>query len=289
MISNEIKKKIHFLQLKTKKMLSGSLVGDYSTAQKGSGFEFDQIRAYEQGDDVRFIDWKSSARSMNLLVKQYLEERNRTILIAFDISSSTLFSSGNAALKYEWMAQIAAVIALIADYGKDKTSLVFFSDKIEDVIELGCGPVHVQRLMHRLFSCEVMNNKKTDLAVVFDYIAQSSKQRAVLFIVSDFIDLHNYERALRMATQRNEIIAIRCLDSTECAMPNVGILAMEDIETGERITIDTGSKYWQPWHQTRLRAQEQLLKKYNIDLLQISPQQDFFPAVVNFFKQRMMY
>src|SRR5579862_8407903 len=143
MLSPEIIKKIRQIEIATRRLLTGSLVGDSRSAVKGEGFEFDQIRDYQMGDDVRAIDWNSSARMDKLLVKQYIQERNRTVILAVDVSASTLFSSDDA-LKSDIIAQLASVLALVADYGKDTVSLLLFSDEIELFIPAGRGRQHVR-------------------------------------------------------------------------------------------------------------------------------------------------
>ena len=130
MISADVAKRIREIEIYTKRMVSGSLIGDTTSAYKGSGLDFDQLREYQQGDDVRFIDWHSSARADKLLVRQYIEERNRTIILAVDCSASTFFGSQQR-LKYDYMAEIAAILALVGNYGKDKVGLLLFSDNIE--------------------------------------------------------------------------------------------------------------------------------------------------------------
>src|SRR5665647_3240289 len=146
MISSEILKKIKQIEIYTQRLLTGSLVGDSRSAIKGQGLEFDQLREYQMGDDVRFIDWSSSARMDKLLVKQYIEERNRTVLLAVDVSASTFFSSDQE-LKNESMAQIASVLALVADYGKDHVGLILFSDEIEEFVPPSAGRMHVRLIM----------------------------------------------------------------------------------------------------------------------------------------------
>lgn len=179
MLSPEIITKIRQIEIHTRRLLSGMMVGDFNSAKKGSGFEFDQIRDYHMGDDVRFIDWKSTARSNKLLVKQYIEERNRTVVIVVDVSSSSLFSSVGA-MKYDVMSHVAAVLALVADYGKDHASLVLFSDDVELVIPPRSGRKHIHTIMKHLFSLRV-EHKKTNLGAVLKYLAGLPSKDAVVF------------------------------------------------------------------------------------------------------------
>lgn len=287
MLSPEIVKKIRQIEIHTKRLLSGLLIGDFSSARKGSGFEFDQIRDYYMGDDVRYIDWKSTARSSKLLVKQYIEERDRHVIIVVDVSCSTLYSSAGAS-KFDVMAQVAAVLALVADYGKDHASLVLFSDDIELVIPPNTGKKHIHAIMKALFSHH-SDRKKTDLSVVLKYLASISSKDAVVFFISDFID-SGYERFLPVVAKKYDFIAVRCLDANEATFPDVGFLTLDDMETGKECVLDTRDRAGVAAFLQR-RAQDQAMgfKKYGIDYLDLSPHKPFIGDVIRFFRQRMMY
>ncbi len=287
MLSPDIVKQIRQIEIHTKRLLSGLLIGDFSSARKGSGFEFDQIRDYQMGDDVRFIDWKSTARSSKLLVKQYIEERDRTVIIVVDVSSSSLFSSAGES-KFTSMSQVAAVLALVADYGKDHASLVLFSDEVELVIPPKTGRKHIHSIMKHLFSHR-LEKRKTDLSVVLKYLASIPSKDAVVFFVSDFID-SGYERFLQLAAKKYDFIALRCLDTNEQAFPQVGFLTIDDIETGKQFVLDTRDKAGvSTFLQQRATEQAALFKKCGIDYLEISPHKPFVGDIIRFFRRRMMY
>lgn len=183
-LDKEILQKIKQIEIQTRRLLSGSQVGDYSSAQKGSGFEFDQIREYQVGDDVRFIDWNSSARSNKILVKQYIEERNRTIMLLVDHSESTFFGSSRF-LKSQVIAQIASVLALVADYGKDHVGALLFTDEVTSVIPPKRGRQHVREIMGHVLSTPAAG--KTSLTCVLKRLIELQKRDAVVFIISDFM------------------------------------------------------------------------------------------------------
>ena len=292
MLSKEIIKKIKNLEIYTRRLLSGMHVGDYSTAQKGSGFEFDQLTEYQQGDDVRFIDWKGSARASKLLVRKYLEERNRTIFLFVDVSSSSFYSS-EPLLRYEVMAQIAGVIALVGDYGKDHVGLVLFSDQVEKVVSPGRGRKHMHSIMETLFSWTETSGqtKKTDLNIPFSYLSYSKQKGILAFVISDFIG-DDFEKSLRVAQKKYEIVAIRCLDRNEQEFPAVGFLTIQDIESGKKIEIDTNKKtrmlIKERLHE-RIKQQDKLFGKYAIDILDIKDNKYFIANVIRFFRHRMMY
>ena len=289
MVSAEILKRIREIEIHTRHALSGSQVGGYSTAQKGSGFEFDQIREYQYGDDVRFIDWKSSARAQKTLVKQYLEERNRTIIIGVDVSASMFFSSTEL-LKSEVAQQIAAVIALVAEYGKDRVGLILFSDTIEAVIPPSRGPKHINRLLTELFSVKP-KQIKTDVRVFFDHPLVKNKKREMVFVLSDFFT-DTFEKSLSGVARYKETVFVRCTDIREQEPVAAGHLWMEDLETGERALVDTGTKNVKrvsSFMQAQLESQRSLLKKYRVDELLLQSSHDVVKTIVLFFRKRLLY
>ncbi len=288
MISPEVLKQIREIEIRTRRAMNGGQMGGYRTAQKGSGFEFDQIRDYQYGDDIRSIDWKSSARAQKILVKQYLEERNRTIMIGVDISRSMLFSSTHL-LKIDVVRQIAAAITLIANYGRDQVGLLLFSNKIEAVIEPGRGPAHVQRLLQELF-LERQIEAKTDINVFFNHPLIKNKKREFVFLLSDFI-VDDFEKKLISIAQHKECLFIRCVDDREKEFLPAGLLWMEDLETGELALIDTRnkkSKKISEFMENLIKNQQKISKKYKIKELLVKPDDDFIKEVAHFFKNRLI-
>jgi len=289
MISLEILKRIREIEISTRRALNGSQVGGYSTAQKGSGFEFDQIREYQYGDDVRFIDWKSSARSQKSLVKQYLEERNRTIMIGVDVSASMLFGSSEL-LKIEHAQQVAAIIALVAESGKDRVGLILFSDIIEAVIPPSRGRKHTDRLLAELFTCTA-KHKKTDARIFFNHPLIKNRKRELVFVLSDFFT-DGFETSLSAVARYKEMVFVRCTDVREQEPTSAGLLWMEDVETGESALVDTGMKNVKKvssFIREHRELQSRLFKKYRADELALQSDQDLVKTIVKFFRKRLMY
>ena len=289
MIAPEILKKIKEIEIYTQRLLTGSLVGDSRSAIKGQGMEFDQIREYQMGDDVRFIDWKASARMNKLLVKQYIEERNRTILLAVDISASTFFSSDQD-LKKHSMAEIASVLALVADYGKDNVGLILFSDEIEEVVPPSVGRKHVRALMQKLFTPR-HNKKATDINVALRYAANLKRRDTILFVLSDFISA-SFEKSLRHVATRYDVVAIRCLDANEKSFPQVGFLTIADPETGQVGMIraqGSGIHDINTFLTARRLEQDTVFGHCGVDCVEVTNNKHFMGDLIKFFRRRMRY
>ena len=288
MIPKDVAQQIWRIQLKTRKILSGTMVGDHSTANKGVGFEFDQVREYQPGDDVRFIDWKSSARSGKILTKQYFEERNHNLMIMLDVSASSFVGRGQVG-KYGFMAELAAIFALVAEYSKDGVGLTLFSDQIDLQIPASRGRAHTFNLMQSLFSFKP-TRVKTDLNFALGSLVKTLKQKTLIFVISDFIDDSDYQRSLKLLQHRHDVVAVRCLDKHEKSLPNVGILPVLDPETGEVAMIDTRqNSIASTAIKSRLLQQEAMFRRCGVDLLEIRDQNKAVSEVVKFFRKRLMY
>jgi len=289
-LSPEIIRKIKQLEIFTRRLLNGALVGDSRSAIKGTGFEFDQIREYNCGDDIRFIDWKASARNNKLLIKQYIEERSRTIYLAVDVSHSSIFGSG-ISNKQERIAEIASVLALVAQHGKDRVGLLLFSDEIEEYVPPANSLQHIHALMEKLLTIRP-RRAHTNISVALKQLLSTKKSDAIVFLISDFID-DKLETYLGQASKRFDVIAVRCLDANEKMMPPVGFVMTQDLETGDLIELDIRHK--NSFHiknvlAGRLESQNKLFQKHRIDLFEISPERtDYLIKLVRFFRQRMMY
>lgn len=287
MLSKEILKKIAEIEIRTKRIMRSTLMGDSRSAQKGSGFEFNQIREYQMGDDVRFIDWRASARSNKLLVKEYIEERNRTIMILLDISGSTEFTS-RSLTNADIMKQVAAVLAFVAGYSKDRVGLILYSDQVECLVPPAMGHTHVHTILERIFSCKP-NSKLTNGAVALNRLKQMRSRDAAVFLISDCID-EQLGESLRCASGMNEIVVVRCLDQLEHAIPHVGFLPVKDPETGVQAVLDTRSRAaMSSYLNQRAIDQQRLFSKYGIDCLDLVNNEAFIGDVVRFFRHRMTY
>jgi len=290
LVSPEVASKIKQLEIFTRRLLNGALVGDSRSAIKGSGFEFDQIREYNFGDDIRFIDWKASARADKLLVKQYIEERSRTVFLAVDVSQSSVFGSGTSN-KYNRISELASVLALVAQHGKDHVGLLLFSDKVEAYIPPGSSLHHIHRIMETMLSF-APKKSKTDISHALQHLLSVKKSDAIVFLVSDFIDdaLDTY---LSQAARKYDLIAVRCLDGNEKAMPAVGFITIEDLETGELVELDlrnTRNNGVKRFLAARIEKQNRLFKQRGVDLVDVSPDRtDYLAEMVKFFRRRMSY
>jgi uncharacterized protein (DUF58 family) len=289
MLSPELLKKIAYIEIYTRRLLSSSMAGDSRSAQKGTGLEFNQIREYQIGDDVRYIDWHASARANKLLIKEYIEERNRTIILALDISASMRFSSQEMAKK-QVMQQVAAVLAIVAAYGKDRIGLLLFAETVEVLIPPATGRAQMHRILEKIFT-HTSIQKGTQFQAVSQQLLALKPKNALVVLISDFIatDIENY---LKLIAPAYEIIAIRCLDPIERTVPNLGFLAVHDLESEQTCTLDMrGKKAIAMTKMLEHRASDQLMvfKKYGIDCLDLGNSETFVGDVVRFFRRRMSY
>ncbi|MGE0010091.1 MAG: DUF58 domain-containing protein [Candidatus Babeliales bacterium] len=296
MLAKEIIERIKHIQIRTKRLLGGTRAGDHVTRQKGFGLDFDQIREYQQGDDVRYIDWKSSARSGKMLVKQYYQEHSRTIMLVVDCSRSLFFGSGKET-KYHVAATVASILALVGQQSKDRVSLVLFDDDIELYIPPRSGYGHVQKIMHTLFDFSRTSRAsgvtrvaglKTNYAQMLRFVGSKKTNDSVIFLLSDFIDFDD-ESLLSSLARKSELVAVRCLDPLERALPGVGLLALQDIETGERIEINAAlSQLKEVSHllSARLFDQNALFARYGVDVFDATSCDDMIKGLIRFFRKR---
>ena len=287
MISPEILKKIQEIKIRTRRVMNGTLVGGHVTKQKGSGFEFDQIRAYSYGDDIRFMDWNSSARSGKLLVRQYLDEKNRTIILCLDVSASTFFASTQD-ITSDIMQQVTAALAFAAESEQDSIGLILFSDVIEQFVPPSRGHKHTMHLMETIFS-HTPKNKKSDLNVLCRYLIESFTKQAAVVIISDFI-MPDFEQSLKQLVCKREIIAVRCLDAVVRNVPTVGYVWGQDPETQSTMLLHISAEQaaeLQSTLKSRIDEQNELLRKCNIDCIDLVADATFIQTLILFFKRRM--
>lgn len=290
MISKKVAQQVKELEIHTRRILSGANIGGSRSRQRGFGFDFDQLRSYQYGDDVRLIDWKSSVRTGDkLLVRQYFEERNREFVICLDVSASTSFGSGDIS-KQDMMQQVSGALSLAAEYSKDKVGLILFSDHIEKEIPAAKGKQHVHALIETLFSHKPQQ-RRTDLNVLFEHIAKRVNKRAIVFVVSDFI-ASDYEKTLKQVVIHKEVIAISCADSQETELSPVGFIWMVDPESGDYVLVDARKKHkkiMQGLLQGRLLSQKKVFHNYKVDFVHIQSKQHFIHDLIMFFQKRLMY
>lgn len=285
-LNEDVKKKIRHITLFTKRQLRGMLVGDVRSAQKGVGFEFDQIREYYLGDDVRFIDWNATSRMNTLLIKQYREERSRTIILAVDVSGSSQFGS-TTKTKREQCDEIAAVLAYVAGHGNDLVGLILFSDTIELYIPPKNGFSHVFRIMNEIFSFKPKKIKTTHFKPLYEHLLKINKKNALLFTISDFI-AEDIELKLKTVSRLYDMISIRILDPNEREIKNVGLLTIEDMETGETIFVDAQTMM-NRFFKERMQQQNAYFAKYGIDTVDVTENRCAITEMITLFKRRMHY
>ncbi len=278
---------IREIEIHTKRLLSGTLFGDNRSAVKGSGFEFDQMKDYLPGDDVRFIDWKATARANKCLIKQCIEERSKKIILVIDVSASVNFSDDNES-KYNLMAKIASVLALVGMYSKDQIGCILYSDQIEAFIPVSKGEFHVRRIMNFLFEHKPLH-KKTNLESALKLLAKLNYRDAAVFIISDLIDESLSSDYLRLIACKYDVIAIRCLEKLEKELPPVGFLLVKDIETGKLVYLDArkGNRLGvNTFLRQRIQEQDSILKKSGIEALAIRKEY-VVEDIVRFFRKRL--
>ncbi len=235
-LSPELFQKIKAIQIRTQRLVNETFAGEYESAFKGRGMEFEEVREYQPGDDIRHIDWNVTARMSAPFVKVYREERELTVLLLVDVSSSGAFGSGKK-LKNEVAAEVAALLAYTAIKSNDRVGLIIFSDRIEHYIPPKKGRSHVWRVIRDILTFQP-RRRSTDLQGALEYMSKVTRRRAVVFVISDFLD-EGFEDRLRVISRRHDLTAITIGDQREMELPRIGILELEDAETGETILIDT--------------------------------------------------
>ncbi len=239
METKDLLKKVRKIEIKTRRLSDHVFGGEYHSTFKGRGMTFSEVRQYQFGDDVRNIDWNVTARYNEPFIKVFEEERELTLMLMVDVSGSELFGTQNQ-LKKEVLTEIAATLAFSATKNNDKVGLMLFTDKIELYIPPKKGRFHVLRIIRELIEFKPESNK-TDIAGALKYLSNMMKKKAIVFLMSDFI-AKDYQQTLKIAANKHDLTGIRVYDQREEEIPNLGLVQMLDAETGEYITVNTGSK-----------------------------------------------
>ena len=226
------------IQIRTRKNIAAGFAGGYRSAFKGRGLEFDEVREYTPGDDVRDIDWNVTARTGRCFVKRYVEERQLKLLFVVDVSASLGFGTA-ARRKSELAAEFCALVAFSAIRNNDNVGLLLFSDRVERFVPPAKGSSHALRLVHEMLGFEARSSG-TDIAVALSYLARIMHRRCVVFLVSDFL-APDFERPLRILAKRHDVIAVRTSDPCEQRLPDIGLAGLVDPESGQRMVIDTSA------------------------------------------------
>ena len=286
-IPKELLKKVKQIELSTRNVVNEVFSGEYHSVFKGRGMEFSEVREYQPGGDVRTIDWNVSARMGHPFVKVFEEERELTVMLLVDVSSSGNFGTTEQ-MKREIAAELSAVLAFSAIRNNDKVGLIIFSDKIEKFIPPRKGKKHVLRVIREILYFKPQDSL-TDINVALEYLARVIKRKSIVFLISDFLS-ENYDKALQVANKKHDIIALSITDPREVSLPNVGLLELEDAETGESIVIDTTSKTIRKRFIDHTRGGQgeldKLFKSVGIDHINIMTDQSYIQPIVRFFKKR---
>lgn len=240
MEANELIKKVRKIEIKTRGLSQNIFAGEYHTAFKGRGMMFAEVREYQYGDDIRDIDWNVTARQNHPYVKVYEEERELTVMLLIDMSRSRLFGAIGEE-KREMIAEIAATLAFSAIQNNDKIGVIFFTDKIEKFIPPQKGKKHILFIISQLLTFQPTSNG-TDITQVLRYFTDALKKRTTTFLISDFIDGSDYSKALSVASNKHDVIGIQVYDKRDTQMPDVGLIRLTDLESGDSKWIDTSSK-----------------------------------------------
>jgi len=287
MLSPDIQKKIKQLDLRTKKIMNSFFVGDHRSRQKGYGMDFDQIREYHVGDDIRFIDWKSSARMDKMLVKQYIHEHTKTIMLMVDVSASSWFGS-TSQRKHETIAQVSTILSLASQKEKARIGLILFSQEVEYYMQPKTGMQHIQVLLDALWHYTPLK-KGTDINKACAFVSKHIRSDAMLCIVSDFIGSYD-NAALTCVAKKFDVVIIRCFDRYEKKLPHLGFLHLEDSETGERLLVDTrssGDNGYEQFFSNRIKQQNNDFKKIGIDHIDVDSSDKVIDSLIVFFVRRL--
>ncbi len=285
--TTDILKKVRQIEIRSKGLTDHLFTGQYHSAFKGKGMSFSDVREYQYGDAIRDIDWNVTARFNHPFIKQYQEEREITVMLLVDISASNLTGSGNR-LKQDRIAEIAALLSFSAIKSNDKVGVIFFSEKIELFIPPNKGVQHILFIIRQLIDFQP-SNTTTRIAEALRYLTNIIRKRCVAFLLTDFIDA-GYEDALKITSQKHDLVAIRVYDHTEVDLPNCGMMRFADAESGETAWIDTGSasgrERYRMMQRERVQQINHACKRARVDLVEISTAEDYIRPLLLLFKKR---
>jgi uncharacterized protein (DUF58 family) len=283
----EVLRRVRRVEIRTRRLVEESLAGSYHSVFRGRGMEFAEVREYEPGDDVRTVDWNVSARMGHPFVKKFTEERELTVVLAVDASASGRFGTGERT-KAEICAEIGALLAFSAIRNNDRVGLLLFTDRVERFVPPRKGRDHAQRVLRDLLAFEPAG-KGTDIARALEALRRAVTKRAVVFLVSDFQD-DGYERTLRVVSRKHDVVAIAVSDPRESMLPPVGLVAVEDPETGGKRLLDTASarvrKAYADLAEASARHVRETMRRTGVDLLEISTQAPYETPLLRFFRER---
>lgn len=292
-MENDLLKKVRKIEIKTRALSHQIFAGEYHSAFKGRGMAFSEVREYQYGDDVRNMDWNVTARLRAPYIKVFEEERELTVMLLIDVSSSRFFGT-RSKTKRELLSEIGAVLSFSASANNDKVGALFFSSKVEKFIPPKKGRSHLLHIIRELIEFQP-EEKGTDIAVALRFLTNAIKRRCTAFLLSDMTDYDasgrpRYEDALKVAVGRHDLSVINIYDPREREIPDIGLVKVEDAETGRSQWIDTSSSAvrtsYRLWNKKTSEATTSLLRRYRIDNVSISTDQDYVKQLILLFKQR---
>jgi uncharacterized protein (DUF58 family) len=287
MLPKELIKKLKKLEIFTRRLVNDQLAGQYHSVFKGRGMNFDEVRLYQPGDDIRHIDWNVSARTDEVYIKTYVEERELTVFIVFDASASQLFGS-IAQRKREVAAEVAALVAFSAIKNNDRVGLIIFSEEIELFVPPKKGRKHVMRIIADVLSYQA-KGRGTNLVGALEFLNLVNRRKTVSFLISDFLDT-NFERSLSLASRRHDLIPVVITDPMEEELPDLGLCYFEDTETGQWVQIDTSSGEVRRRYREQAREQravrDKMFQRSSLDSISVYTHQPYMTPLVHFFRRR---
>jgi uncharacterized protein (DUF58 family) len=285
--SQEILRKVRRIEIRTNRLVTESLAGEYHSVFKGRGMEFDEVREYTPGDDIRTIDWNVTSRMGHPYVKKYVEERELTVMLVVDASASGDFGTVGGT-KRALSAEVCALLAFSAIRNNDRVGLLIFTDREERYVPPRKGRNHVLRVIREVLTFQP-EGRKTDLTLALESLARGIRRRSVAFVVSDFLGA-DFERALRLANRKHDVIALALSDPREMELPPVGILELEDAETGRRILVDTWDRnllrQFAQHGKERSEMRRRLFRQTEVDFVELSTARPYDLPLIRFFRER---
>ena len=276
----EILRKIRRLELRTRRLVESSFAGQYQSVFKGRGMNFEEVRPYSPGDEIRAIDWNVTARTGEPYIKKFTEEREMTVMIVLDVSASGDFGSVRES-KRELAAEVAAILAFSAIHNNDKVGLLLFSDRVELFIPPKKGRLHILRLIREMLYFEP-RGKGTDLGGALEYMNKVITRRAVVFLISDFLT-QDFTRPLTVSARRHDMVALPIVDPVEEVLPDVGVILLEDPETGEQIEVDTSrqaiTREYAELAKARAKELKTLFGSRGMDAVMLRTDRDYLPTL----------
>ncbi len=288
METSELLKKVRHIEIKTRGLSRNIFAGQYHSAFKGRGMAFSEVREYNYGDDIRDIDWNVTARYNKPFIKIFEEEREMTVMLLIDVSGSLDFGTQNAT-KRDIVTEIAATLSFSAIQNNDKIGVIFFTNTIEKFIPPKKGKKHILYIIRELLDFQPTRTQ-TDLTMALKFLTNAIKKRCTAFLISDFLDVYDYQNALTIANRKHDLVALQIYDKLEVNLPSVGLMKMVDSETQEEAWIDTSSKkvreLYNRHYQKLLFEVQQSFTKSRVDSVSMSTDQDYVKGLLALFQKR---